>query len=114
MIMLLHQVSQVTKCPHVIQLFNITSLWKILKLLICSPIQGDNSFYTVGWKKRCSEYFPYSTYFEGSQSSVVTKNRVTDNNVNGGMNHLKADQNAAPLSTNGKLENIEALKNLAI
>ncbi|WOH05562.1 hypothetical protein DCAR_0624981 [Daucus carota subsp. sativus] len=91
--------------------------WKLKDCIAVHKILGtisDDHAVASRWKKRCSEYFPYSTYFEGSQSSVVTKNRVTDNNVNGGMNHLKADQNAAPLSTNGKLENIEALKNLAI
>lgn len=27
--------------------------------------------YCLGWKIRCTEYFPYSTYFEGSKSSAV-------------------------------------------
>lgn len=62
---------------------------------------------------RCSEYFPYSTYFEGGQSSVVTRSRVKDNTINGGINHIEANQMAVP-SANGKLENLEALKNLVI
>lgn len=32
--------------------------------------------YIVGWKVRCSRYFPYSTYFEGCKSSVVARNKV--------------------------------------
>lgn len=28
----------------------------------------------AGWKTRCAEYFTYSTYFEGSRSSSVTRN----------------------------------------
>lgn len=71
-------------------------------------------FYVVGWKVRCSDYFPYSTYFEGCNSSVVTRNKVQDNPVYGSINHQEADQSAVPLSSNGTVENIEALKNLVI
>lgn len=45
---------------------------------------------------------------------MVTGNRVKDNTVNGGMNNLETVQNAVPLSTNGKLEDVEALKSLVI
>lgn len=71
-------------------------------------------FYFVGWKVRCCEYFPYSTYFEGYKSSVVTRNKVQDNPVHGSINHQEADQSAAPLSLNGTLETIEALKDLVV
>lgn len=72
-------------------------------------------FHFVGWKLRCAQYFPYSTYFEGGQSSAVkTLKHIQKVPLNGGMNHQQADQNAVPLPSNGKLENVEALKDLAI
>ncbi|KAM7480418.1 hypothetical protein LguiA_028631 [Lonicera macranthoides] len=69
------------------------------------------------WKKRCAEYFPYSTYFDGSRSSTVAKsasNKVNGNPENGGVNHQDADQNVESVSSNGKLEKLEALKDLVI
>ncbi len=73
-------------------------------------------FYVVGWKLRCREYFPYSTYFEGGRSSVVTGlNKVHMLPVNGSLDRQQADQNVVPLpSSDGKLENIKALKELVI
>lgn len=27
--------------------------------------------FSTGWKARCAEYFPYSTYFEGIKSAIA-------------------------------------------
>ncbi|KAF5726902.1 putative NMDA receptor-regulated protein [Tripterygium wilfordii] len=72
---------------------------------------GDNDA-ALRWKTRCAEYFPYSTYFEGKQSSAVSKsayNQAFKNPVNSAEN-LESDQNAS-VASNGKLE---AFKDLTI
>ncbi|KAL3840920.1 hypothetical protein ACJIZ3_025511 [Penstemon smallii] len=62
------------------------------------------------WKVRCGEYFPYSTYFEGSHGSSVPNtahhqfHKVLEN---GGINNGISDQN-------GNVEKLEALKDLVI
>ncbi|KAL8098992.1 N-terminal acetyltransferase A complex auxiliary subunit NAA15-like isoform X2 [Apium graveolens] len=97
--------------------FAIVKEWKLKDCIAVHKILGtifDDHAVASRWKVRCSEYFPFSTYFEGGQSSVVTRNLVKDKTVNGGMNHLETLQNDEPLSTNGKLENVEALNNLVI
>ncbi|CAK9174650.1 unnamed protein product [Ilex paraguariensis] len=69
-----------------------------------------------GWKVRCKEYFPYSTYFEGSHSSVVAKstyNEIHKNLENRGANHPDGSQIREPLSANG-IEKLKAFKDLAI
>lgn len=66
-----------------------------------------------GWKARCAEYFPYSTYFEGKYSSAISRSsehQICCNSENGGANHTD-NQNADSIASNGKLE---AFKNLAI
>ncbi|XVF25039.1 hypothetical protein REPUB_Repub13aG0179400 [Reevesia pubescens] len=68
----------------------------------------------LGWKVRCAEYFPYSTYFEGSRSSAVhslLNNHDSKTPVNGGASHPEISQSANSIISNGKLE---AFKNLAI
>ncbi|XP_026408454.1 N-terminal acetyltransferase A complex auxiliary subunit NAA15-like [Papaver somniferum] len=59
------------------------------------------------WKIRCAELFPFSCYFEGSRSSIMTKSadgKISDSPVNGGLGHHK-DSN----SVNGKLETFKDL-----
>ncbi|KAK9677157.1 hypothetical protein RND81_11G124400 [Saponaria officinalis] len=61
------------------------------------------------WKTRCAEHFPYSTYFEGSQSSVVTNahpDSKGQNTVNGATNHSELDNS---VTVNGKLESFKDL-----
>ncbi|XWS20344.1 hypothetical protein CRYUN_Cryun31cG0093500 [Craigia yunnanensis] len=66
------------------------------------------------WKVRCADYFPYSTYFEGSRSSAV-HNLLNDQErktpVNGGASHPEICQNTNSFISNGK---VEAFKNLTI
>ncbi|CAM8997376.1 unnamed protein product [Rhodiola kirilowii] len=63
------------------------------------------------WKTCCSEYFPYSVYFEGKLSSAVsnpnhnTTIKISENGVSG---HAKSSQIDA-LSSNRNLETLEAL-----
>ncbi|XWS11877.1 hypothetical protein CRYUN_Cryun37aG0038800 [Craigia yunnanensis] len=66
------------------------------------------------WKVRCAEYFPYSTYFEGSCRSAVhnlLNNQDSKIPVNGSASHLEISQSANSFISNGKLE---AFKNLTI
>ncbi|OMO54183.1 Tetratricopeptide-like helical [Corchorus capsularis] len=66
------------------------------------------------WKARCTDYFPYSNYFEGSRSSSVNNSlndQASQNPVNGGTGHPEISQSANSVISNGKLE---AFKNLAI
>uniref|UniRef100_A0A7N0RHA1 Uncharacterized protein n=1 Tax=Kalanchoe fedtschenkoi TaxID=63787 RepID=A0A7N0RHA1_KALFE len=68
---------------------------------------------TLRWKTRCSEYFPYSVYFEGKQSSAVSNlvyNKTITHSENGIAGYTKSLQ-SDPLTSNG---NLEALKALAI
>lgn len=60
---------------------------------------------------RCAEYFPYSTYFEGSCSSAIPNsayNQTHKNPENGGATHLDALHRAEIISSNGKVEKLEA------
>lgn len=68
----------------------------------------DDRDAALRWKTKCAEYFPYSTYFEGGRSSAIVKktsNHVSEKAVNGSVEFLPS---------NGKVETIEALKNLVI
>ncbi|XP_074275958.1 N-terminal acetyltransferase A complex auxiliary subunit NAA15 [Silene latifolia] len=56
------------------------------------------------WKTQCAEYFPYSTYFEGSRSSSVSN--VKPNTENGPTNHSGLDNST---TVNGKLESFKDL-----
>ncbi|MBA0822878.1 hypothetical protein Goarm_019647, partial [Gossypium armourianum] len=59
------------------------------------------------WKVRCAEYFPYSTYFEGSRSSAVNNlfnNQEGKTPVNGGTSDPEISQSTIPIISNGKLE----------
>ncbi|XP_022723349.1 N-terminal acetyltransferase A complex auxiliary subunit NAA15-like isoform X4 [Durio zibethinus] len=64
------------------------------------------------WKVRCAEYFPYSTYFEGSRSSAVQNllnNQDSKAAVNGGASHPEISQGANSFISNGKLEAFKSL-----
>ncbi|KAL6568103.1 N-alpha-acetyltransferase 16, NatA auxiliary subunit [Orobanche hederae] len=60
----------------------------------------------MGWKVRCAECFPYSTYFEGSHSSAVA-NKSHTLPENGSQYRSFADQSVSSLSSNGNVEKIE-------
>ncbi|KAK4428066.1 N-terminal acetyltransferase A complex auxiliary subunit NAA15 [Sesamum alatum] len=65
------------------------------------------------WKVRCAEYFPFSVYFEGSGSSAVTNSSyhpMHKLHENGSPNN----ESSLPLSSNGNVEKLEALKDLVI
>lgn len=69
------------------------------------------NFSFVGWKNRCAEYFPYSTYFEGNHSSAMsnsTYNQISNNAENGSANHSGV-QSVDSLASNGKLESFKEL-----
>ncbi|XP_009778993.1 N-terminal acetyltransferase A complex auxiliary subunit NAA15 [Nicotiana tabacum] len=67
------------------------------------------------WKVRCAEYFSYSIYFGGIQSSAATSsanNQIQKSAANGAVG-LNADGDSS-LSSNGRLEKLNALKDLHI
>ncbi|CAA2987273.1 60S ribosomal protein L21-2 [Olea europaea subsp. europaea] len=70
------------------------------------------------WKVQCAEYFPYSTYFEGSCSSAVANStshqipKLPENGV--GIDGSISDHNSKSLSSNGKVEKLETFKDLVI
>ncbi|XP_039045865.1 N-terminal acetyltransferase A complex auxiliary subunit NAA15-like [Hibiscus syriacus] len=66
------------------------------------------------WKVRCAEYFPYTTYFEGSHSSALqnsSNNLDGETTVNGDASHPGISGSESLATANGKLE---AFKNLTI
>lgn len=66
----------------------------------------------AGWKVRCAEYFPYSTYFEGRHSSASPNSafsQLRKNSENDGPNHSVDNQNVGSTTSNGR-----AFENLTI
>lgn len=82
-------------------------LWKLKDCIAVHKLLEsvlDDKDAASRWKTRCAEYFPYSTYFEGSQSSAVSNaylNSLSKNTENGGINHLEITDS---ISENGKME----------
>ncbi|CAA2965649.1 N-terminal acetyltransferase A complex auxiliary subunit NAA15-like isoform X2 [Olea europaea var. sylvestris] len=70
------------------------------------------------WKVQCAEYFPYSTYFEGSRSSAVTSSTFNQvpklPKIGVGSDIATSDQNSTSLSSNGKVEELMAFKDLLV
>ncbi|GJY27417.1 N-alpha-acetyltransferase 15, NatA auxiliary subunit, partial [Tanacetum coccineum] len=60
-----------------------------------------------GWKTRCAEYFPYSTYFEGQQCSTHAANKDCK------QAHTE-NVSIESFPSNGKVEKLHELKNLTI
>ncbi|PIA65249.1 hypothetical protein AQUCO_00100614v1 [Aquilegia coerulea] len=66
------------------------------------------------WKARCAEHFRFSTYFDGTHSSAMSRcsdSRMYNAPENGDANHREAVQNSDSHSVNGKLD---AFKELAV
>ncbi|KAI3455389.1 hypothetical protein Pfo_012052 [Paulownia fortunei] len=90
--------------------------WRLKDCIAVHKLLGtilDDQNAASRWKVRCAEYFPYSTYFEGSRSSAVPK-QIHKLPENGSRNSSFADQSAVSLSSNGNVEKLEALKDLVI
>ncbi|KAK4719220.1 hypothetical protein R3W88_017558 [Solanum pinnatisectum] len=68
------------------------------------------------WKLRCAEFFPFSTYFEGTHSSVATSSAYhqTQKTPENGVVNLNTGENSALLSSNGRLDKLDMLKDLHI
>ncbi|XP_024969080.1 N-terminal acetyltransferase A complex auxiliary subunit NAA15 isoform X2 [Cynara cardunculus var. scolymus] len=64
----------------------------------------DDQDAALRWKSRCAGYFPYSSYFEGRHCSANRDSKQA-HTENGSVEFLPS---------NGKVEKLEALKNLAI
>lgn len=83
---------------------------KLEKIRNCS-IKSSNLLF-VGWKVRCAEYFPYSTYFEGKKSSIIPNSvysQVANNAENGSANHSGSGRITDTISPNGKLDGFKDL-----
>ena len=68
----------------------------------------------TGWKLRCAQYFPCSTYFEGKCSSAASNSvfvQIAKNPENRGPSHSDGGEIADFVESNGKLE---AFKDLNI
>ncbi|KAM7475951.1 hypothetical protein LguiB_023194 [Lonicera macranthoides] len=88
--------------------------WKLKECIAVHNILGGvlvDRDAALRWKVRCAEYFPCSTFFEGSRSSAVNSalKQVTKKPENGGVNHQDAEQSANSPSSNGTVEKLEAL-----
>ncbi|XP_038897483.1 LOW QUALITY PROTEIN: N-terminal acetyltransferase A complex auxiliary subunit NAA15-like [Benincasa hispida] len=59
------------------------------------------------WKTRCSAFFPYSTYFEGSLSSAVPNS--VNNQIFKDAERVGANRSANSISDNGKLDGFKEL-----
>lgn len=71
----------------------------------------------AGWKERCADYFPYSTYFGGSRSSATIglAHHLIRQTSENGVASLNSDQDAASVSSNGQLQKLEGgFKDLVI
>ncbi|KAG0498948.1 hypothetical protein HPP92_003639 [Vanilla planifolia] len=77
------------------------SVHKLLEEVFVSP-ESANS-----WKTHCAQYFPYSTYFEGLKSSLVTGLASYSMPENGDLSHQVGDGR----TPNG---NLHAFKDLSI
>lgn len=62
------------------------------------------------WKVQCAEYFPYSTYFEGSRSSAVISTTPYNSTDNGIGSPEQVLQSTSSITMNGKLEKFKDLQ----
>jgi len=88
--------------------------WKLKDCIAVHKFLGtvlvDNEA-ALRWKVRCAEYFPFSTYFEGSLSSAIPNsayNRIGKRSENGSANH-SGGETGDSLASNGKLETFKDL-----
>ncbi|XP_057459608.1 N-terminal acetyltransferase A complex auxiliary subunit NAA15-like [Actinidia eriantha] len=88
--------------------------WKLKDCIAIHRLFGttlDDRDAALRWKVRCAEYYPCSTYFEGSRSSAIPNsayNQICKSPENGGATHLDAGHSVGSVSLNGKVENLEA------
>lgn len=92
------------------------TIWKGKNLLVHYHIPCFINLKLVnllsGWKVRCAEFFPYSTYFEGSQSSATPNsalNQICKTAVNGTSSHSLGDHVVEHVASNGKLDTFKDL-----
>jgi len=74
--------------------------------------------FSTGWKTRCAEYFPYSTYFEGVKSAIAAY--VVDHNLENSPENgialnpqLKSNKGEAG-TLNGTVHIVDDLSSLSI
>ncbi|TKY48130.1 N-alpha-acetyltransferase 15, NatA auxiliary subunit [Spatholobus suberectus] len=91
--------------------------WKLKDCIAVHKLLGTvlvDQDAALRWKVRCAEFFPYSTYFDGSRSSVSPNsalNKICNSTENGTSNHSVGNHNSEPVTSNGKLE---AFKDLTV
>ncbi|OIW17131.1 hypothetical protein TanjilG_27285 [Lupinus angustifolius] len=91
--------------------------WKLKDCITVHKLLGAVLFEldaAAKWKVGCAEYFPYSTYFEGSLSSASPNsvlNQLCKNSENESLSHSLDGHNVASITSNGK---VAAFKDLTI
>ncbi|KAK7255315.1 hypothetical protein RIF29_28722 [Crotalaria pallida] len=89
--------------------------WKLKDCIAVHKLLGSvlaESDAAARWKARCAEYFPYSTYFEGTLSSAspnLVFNQLCKNSENESPNHLLDGQNVGSVASNGKVATFKDL-----
>jgi hypothetical protein len=78
-----------------------------------------NPTISTGWKARCAEYFPYSTYFEGIKSASAAycsvANSLEDSSENGIVaNAQMKSADGETCTLNGTVHIVDELSNLSI
>ncbi|CAH9092049.1 unnamed protein product [Cuscuta epithymum] len=82
----------------------------------CLDIALDERDAALRWKEHCAEYFPYSTYFGGSHSSVSIglAHHLIRQTPENGLPSQNSDLEAGYISSNGRLQNHDGFKDLVI
>ncbi|KAJ1404065.1 Tetratricopeptide-like helical domain superfamily [Sesbania bispinosa] len=89
--------------------------WKLIDCIAVHKLLGTvlvDQDAALRWKVRCAEYFPYSTYFEGSGSSASPNsalNQICKSAENGSSSHSVADHIVESVTSNGKQETFKDL-----
>ncbi|XP_058751865.1 N-terminal acetyltransferase A complex auxiliary subunit NAA15-like [Vicia villosa] len=89
--------------------------WKLKDCIAVHKLLGsvlEDQDAALRWKVRCAEFFPYSTYFEGSQSSASPNSalsQICKAAVNGTSSHSPGDNVVEHVASNGKLDTFKDL-----
>lgn len=76
-----------------------------------------NLVISIGWKARCAEYFPYSTYFGGIMSAITTNSVNHSSDIapeNGLLGQQVKTKGEEVLSLNGSVHVVDGMNSLSI
>ncbi|KAL5056904.1 hypothetical protein RYX36_028508 [Vicia faba] len=89
--------------------------WRLKDCIAVHKLLGsvlEDQDAALRWKVRCAEFFPYSTYFEGSQSSASPNSalsQICKTAANGTSSHSLGDHVVDHVTSNGKLDTFKDL-----